>query len=47
MGKLEKIWVLACLPFLWAWHEHNTATCRVIYVMAVVAALCGDSGRGI
>lgn len=46
MESIEKAWTLACLPFLWVWHEHPTATCRVIYVVAVVAALCGD-GRGI
>lgn len=47
MGKLEKVWVIICLPFLWSWHEHNTATLRIIYITAIVAALWGDSGRGI
>lgn len=47
MGKLEKVWVIICLPFLWAWHEHNTATLRIIYITAIAAALWGDSGRGI
>nr|DAM13997.1 MAG TPA: hypothetical protein [Caudoviricetes sp.] len=47
MGIIEKVWTIICLPFLWAWYKHPTATCRVIYVVAVVAALWGDSGRGI
>lgn len=47
MGKLEKAWIIACLPFLWAWHKHPNATGWVIWWTAVAAALWGDSGRGI
>ena len=47
MGTLEKVWVLICLPFLWAVHEHPKATGRVIWTAAVLAAIWGDNGRGI
>lgn len=46
MGKLEKAWVIACLPFLWAWHKHPNATGWALWVLALLAAGWGDSGRG-
>ena len=39
---LEKVWALACLPFLWAVHEHPKATGRCIWAAAVLAAIWGE-----
>ena len=42
MGKIEKTWVVICLPFLWLAYKHPKASGVFWTVAALLAAGWGD-----